>query len=195
MHFSPILGYEGSYEVSQCGQVRSLDRVVIGADKVAIPKWGKLLTPYPHKDTRYLQVNLWKENKGTSFYVHRLVAQAYIPNPKQLPEVNHKDGNRQNNDVGNLEWVDSLGNKLHAIRTGLRTYTNKLTRQEFLDCLNDVISGESYADVCLRVPYKVPFLSVKLRKLARETGLENELDNSLMDQRIKRARINGAKNY
>lgn len=195
MNFLPIKGYEELYEVSDCGIVRSFDRAVVGSDGVVFPKWGKTLTPHPHKDTRYLQVGLWEYNRGVSYYVHRLVAQAHIPNPNCLPEVNHKDGDRQNNHKKNLEWVTSLGNKLHAINSGLRIYTNKLSRDEFLDCLQSVINGESYLSLTERVPYKVPFLSTKLRQIARQEGLEPELNASLSQQRIARARINGVKNH
>lgn len=77
---------------------------------------------------------------------------------------------------------------------GLKIYTNRLTKEEFINCLYDVINGESYTSLSSRVPYKVPFLSVKLRKIAKELGLENELNESLYMQRVIRARINGAKN-
>ena len=106
-------------------------------------KGGLLSTP-PNKQVGYLQVSLWKNNVGYHHYVHRLVAKAFIPNPLNLPEVNHIDGNRQNNHVTNLEWVDSSGNTCHAVRTGLRTYTNRLTKDEFIECLYSVIGGETY---------------------------------------------------
>ncbi len=195
MNFLPIPGYEGLYEASDTGLIRSVDRNIMGVDNVIYPKKGKLLTLTPHKDLMYLIVSLWKDNKGSTFYVHRLVAQAHIPNPLNLPEVNHKNGVKLYNYVDNLEWVTRKDNILHAINTGLKVCTNRLTKEEFVECLLSVIDGESYASVCTRVPYKVPFLSVKLRKIAKELNLEDELNASLMEQRINRARINGAKNY
>ena len=194
MTFLPIKNYEGLYEVSDTGLIKSVKRIVIGKDGIKYPFKERILKVNPNKSVEYPQVSLWKNNIGTTFYVHRLVAETFIPNPKHLPEVNHKDGNRSNNTVENLEWVDSKGNSIHAVQTGLRTYTNRLTKEEFIDCLYDVINGESYASLSNRVPYKVPFLSVKLRRIAEELGLENELNESLYIQRVLRARINGAKN-
>lgn len=67
--------------------------------------------------------------------------EAFIPNPDNLPEVNHIDGNRQNNHVENLEWISSIGNVQHAINTGLKIYTNRLTEEEFLECIECVINN------------------------------------------------------
>ena len=112
--------------------------------------------------------------------------------------MNHKDGDRSNNKVENLEWVTPAENTQHAVQTGLRTYTNRLTKQEFIDCLHSVLVGESYAALSERVPYKVPFLSTKLRKLAKELGLELQLDAALKQQRAERnrkvlAKVNASK--
>lgn len=194
MSYLPIVGYEGLYEVNEQGSVRSVQRIIKGKDGISYPFKERLLRQSAHKDLKYFQVSLWKNNIGTSFYVHRLVAITHIQNPNNLPEVNHKDGNRQNNNVSNLEWCTNLENIRHAINTGLKKYTNKLTREEFVECLVEVINGESYLALTKRVPYKVPFLSVKLRKIAAELGWESELNESLYRQRVERARINGAKN-
>ena len=191
MQWLPVKGYEELYEVSDTGEVRSVDRVLAVTNQKERLFKGRVLLQTMNKQVQYKQVSLWKENKGTSYYVHRLVAEAFIPNPEGKPEVNHIDGNRQNNHISNLEWVTSGENSLHASKTGLRVYTNRLTKDEFLDCLYDVINGESYQSLSNRVPYKVPFLSTKLRALAKEFNLETELNESLAIQRANRARING----
>ena len=191
MQWLPVKGYEELYEVSDTGEVRSVDRVLSVTNQKERLFKGRVLLQTMNKQVQYKQVSLWKENKGTSYYVHRLVAEAFIPNPEDKPEVNHIDGNRQNNHISNLEWVTSGENSLHASKTGLRVYTNRLTKDEFLDCLYDVINGESYQSLSSRVPYKVPFLSTKLRALAKEFNLETELDESLYIQRVNRARVNG----
>ena len=194
MNFLPIIGYEGQYEIGEDGTVRSVDRTVLGSDGTLYPFKGKVLRPNINKDLQYLQVSLWKNNMGQSHYVHRLVACAHVPNPENKPEVNHLDGNRLNPHKNNLEWVSSSENKVHAIASGLRVYTNRLTKEEFVECLFDVINGESYASLSKRVPYKVPFLSTKLRSIAKELNIESELNESLYQQRVERARINGTKN-
>ena len=195
MSFLPVKGYEGLYEVSSTGQVRSLDRETQGADGTAYRKKGVILRPHPHKDTGYLQVSLWESGRGHHHYVHRLVGEAHIPNPDNEPEINHIDGVRTNNAQDNLEWVSRRGNAQHAVRTELRKYTHRMTKEQFVECLWSVIAGESYQALSQRTPYQVPFLSTKLRAMARELQVEGELNESLQQQRAQRARINGAKNH
>ena len=90
----PIKGYEGLYEVSDQGRVRSM-------------KFGKERILKPMRNTcGYLQVQLWKNGEQKMYLVHRLVAQTFTPNPDNLPEVNHKDEDKDNNSVQNLEWCD-----------------------------------------------------------------------------------------
>lgn len=174
MKLLTVSGHE-NYQVSDTGLVWSEHK-------------QDYLAMHPHKDVEYLTVQLWKDNQPTMFYVHRLVAQVHIPNPLNLPEVNHVDGNKLNNHISNLQWVDSSGNSQHAVKTGLRTYTNRLTRDEFIECLESVIGGETYAALSERVPYKVPFLSTKLKAIAKELGREQELANALKAQRAERNR-------
>lgn len=170
-----IPGYNGKYHITSKGKVFSEHK-------------QDFLNIHPNTQVGYFQVSLWKDNVGKRLYIHRLVAEAFCPNPLNKPEVNHIDGNRQNNDSTNLEWVTSSENSYHASHTGLRIYTNRLTREEFLECLDSIIQGESYQSLSERVPYKVPFLSTKLRNLAQEIGQENLLDESLKQQKAKRNR-------
>lgn len=106
--FRPIEGYEGLYEVSNLGRVRSVDRWVnINGGKKFIK--GGVLKPRPNKNG-YLMVGLYKEGKVKRCYIHRLVAQAFIPNPENLPCVNHKDENPSNPVETNLEWCTQAYN-------------------------------------------------------------------------------------
>lgn len=110
----PIENYEGLYEVSNLGRVRSVDRCVKQQGRMQLYK-GCILSPYLN-NTGYYAVRLSKDNKKRGFTIHRLVAKAFIPNPLNLPCINHKDENTTNNTVflntdgsvdtdrSNLEW-------------------------------------------------------------------------------------------
>ncbi len=189
-----IPGYEGLYEASSKGGIRSIDRIITGIDGVLYPFKGTEICRTPNKNVCYFTVSLWKNNKGKTHYVHRLIAQTFLPNPQNKTEVNHIDGNRQNNDIKNLEWCTRKENIRHAIDTGLKVYTNRLTENEFITCLHAIINGENYQQLSKRVPYQVPFLSVKVRKIAKKYNLEHLLDASLYAQKVERSRINGQKN-
>lgn len=110
-----IKGYEGVYKISNLGKINSLPRK---------HSKGKILNPA--KNNRgYLRVALCFEGKARYDSIHRLVAETFIPNPKNLTEVNHKDGNKLNNTVENLEWTTRTQNQIHAYRIGLRKTTQK----------------------------------------------------------------------
>lgn len=112
-----VKGYEGLYEVSNMGRVRSLDRTAKATrlgKQYELPVKGKMLTPHPRRHG-YLGVQLFgkgghKTRGMKSVSVHRLVAEAFIPNPNNLPEVNHKDEDKQNNRLDNLEWISHIDN-------------------------------------------------------------------------------------
>ena len=102
----PVVGYEGYYEVDQFGRVFSVERVVSVDDNGR--KYEKRVSGKQMKqclkNNGYKSVSLTKGGVTKAFYVHRLVAEAFIPNPDNLPMVNHKDEDKTNNFVENLEW-------------------------------------------------------------------------------------------
>ena len=110
----PIAGYEGIYEVSNLGRVRSLDRYVVHKtiDKKNYTRHikGSILSPIINSKNKYLTVGLHDGGRRIAAYVHRLVAETFIPNPYNMPEVNHKDEDKNNNKVDNLEWCDRAYN-------------------------------------------------------------------------------------
>lgn len=92
-----VAGYEGHYQVSNTGKVRSVKKAphVLKGDR---------------QRNGYLRVCLWLRNSKRNHLIHRLVAEAFIPNPNHFPEVNHLDENKENNNVENLEWCTHLHN-------------------------------------------------------------------------------------
>ena len=99
----PVKGLEGIYEVSNRGRVRSLDRIEVMKNGVARPRKGRILKPNV-KANGYYCFHYSYKCKTIEVSVHRAVAEAFIPNPLQLPCINHKDRNKLNNNVENLEW-------------------------------------------------------------------------------------------
>lgn len=103
--------------MSNLGRIKSLDRYVKRCDGVVQFKKGKDIDPITNTDG-YLQCKLCKDGKMKTVRVHRIVAETFIDNPNNLPEINHKDCNRQNNCVENLEWISHLDNVRHSTNLG-----------------------------------------------------------------------------
>lgn len=126
MEWKTVAGYEGLYEVSDSGEVRSCDRYIkteILHVKSRLIK-GKVLAQNT-KRNGYKTVDLCKDGKVTTMLVHRLVAETFLPNPAGLRFVNHKDSNRANNRAENLEWVTSSENRRHGMAHGFVGYKAK----------------------------------------------------------------------
>lgn len=103
-----IKGFEGYYQVSDYGLVKSLSRTII-RNNSSYKIQERILSPAKHK-SGYLYVMLSKDGADYMKKVHRLVAEAFVPNPNNLPYVNHKDENKRNNISSNLEWCTAAYN-------------------------------------------------------------------------------------
>lgn len=147
----PVVGYEGFYEVSNRGQVKTLAHY-------RPHSWHDSLCFYPDRILKhdlvrnYHQVKLSFGEKLKGFKVHRLVAQAFIPNPQDKPEINHIDGNKINNHVSNLEWVTSSENQKHAFRIGLQksgldNATCKVTKEDIYEIRRKLAEGVKSQEV------------------------------------------------
>jgi len=116
--WNDVIGYEGVYKISKTGLVNRLPIKTKNGDNYHICKERLLInTLY---NTGYYRVGLTKNGKQTKYYIHRLVAQAFIPNPENKEEVNHINGIKTDNRVENLEWCTISENSIHAYKLGLR---------------------------------------------------------------------------
>ena len=88
---------------------------------------GRIKKAYVNKNNGYFTVDLYKENKSTKVTVHRLIAEAFIPNPENKPTIDHKDGNRQNNSIENLRWATYSENNSRFTTIGVRSERIKVT--------------------------------------------------------------------
>lgn len=122
-----IRGFAGLYQVSNFGRVRSLGR------KVSRRYTSTIILKQYLQPNGYLFVRISKDGKYTNKLVHRLVAEAYLPNPDNLPQVNHKDEDKTNNIVSNLEWVSAKRNSNYGTRNsrigGLLTNCESTSRR------------------------------------------------------------------
>ena len=120
-----IKDYEGVYQCSNLGRVRSMDRYVKEHSGKTQFRKGQIIKPKENKDNGYLQLALNKDAKRKMKYVHILVAETFIENTNQLETVNHKDGNKLNNCVDNLEWASYSENNKHAYDELNRSVANE----------------------------------------------------------------------
>jgi len=117
-----IPNYEGMYQVSNLGNIKNV-------------KKGKIKIPNKNKNG-YLYIDLWKDNKNKKMTIHRAVAMAFLSNDNDYTDINHKDGNKTNNIVDNLEWCNRSHNLKEAYRLGLRKPTRAMLGKKGKLCPN-----------------------------------------------------------
>lgn len=146
----PCVGYEERYEVSNLGRVRNLPFIINdsnGRNRRHPSKIKKQCESGKRKGAQgYLCTRmLSKDRNSNAEFVHRLVAEAFIPNPDNLPTVNHKDGNKHNNVVENLEWASFSENNQHAYDNNLKTDNQIILKTTIDGKLIDVFVSENAA--------------------------------------------------
>lgn len=183
----PVKGWETIYHVSNLGRVKRLAHV----DKYVRSDTGKTVDRYVadlimklQDHDGYDEVGLIYMNKTEYIMVHRLVAQAFVPNPDNLPQVNHIDGNKRNNKLSNLEWCTGQENIDHAVKTGLRHNPKGINRSpHIIKCLE---TGETFksakeASLKLNIPYS--YIQDRIKDGLPCHGLHFE--SSKKDYRVK----------
>ena len=180
--FKDIKNYEGIYQVSNYGNVKSTTK-------------AKAQRNHTHG---YKVVDLWKNNKGKSHYVHRLVAEAFIGMIPKGYHTNHKDGNKTNNHVDNLEIVTVRENLIHAIETGLKSRQHgtksKNSKSGFTNISPKMVRGRFLWNCCYRGKNKryektsqnIYEAIVFYNAVAREDGLSEDKLHKLTNEDILR---------
>jgi hypothetical protein len=131
--WKPIVGYEGFYEVSNLGRIKTKERFIERKDKTFFMLHERIRKLVLHKKTGYLQVSICVENKVKMCSAHRMVASTFIDNPLNKPQVNHINGIKTDNRVENLEWCTNRENTIHRIDktktkhkyTGIKFHNNR----------------------------------------------------------------------
>ncbi len=154
--FKDIKDYEGLYKVSNYGRIKSITRLKKNKSRLQNVKSIIKSTRYNNND--YEIVDLSKNGKIKTLYVHRLVAIAFIKNEYNKPEVNHIDGNKNNNNLSNLEWVTSSENIKHAfdnkLHKGSKCKVSKNSKSGIVNINPKFINGMFKWNVCLRTKNK-----------------------------------------
>lgn len=172
----PIPDYEGLYEVSNLGRIRSLERVVLAGDRSYVRPGQQIKTRFD--ELGYERVTLCKGAKTQHYMLHRIVASAFLPNPDNKPHIDHIDGNPSNNRVDNLRWC-----------TPKENCNNPITRARVLDSRKFGPEHHSYG-----VP-KTAEQRAKMSKTIREKGYTEE-ELLFRSIRCKNARkVKGREHY
>lgn len=165
-----VVGYEGSYEVSNYGRVRTHKHKTTYTSRHGIRHWKQRILKEKSKTNRDVRISLWKNGKRKDYLAHRLVAEAFIPNPENKPTVNHIDGNPKNNYVQNLEWATYGENNNHA-------FDNRLISTAYPVTLVNQVSGEAMSFRSLSkaseyIGFGVGYISNRLKRGKKIKGYD-----------------------
>lgn len=158
-----VLDYEGIYEVSNLGRVRSKKGKTTMTKIHGVRNWkSRVLKHRGYNNKTGPRVSLWKDGKCKDWLVARLVALAFIKNDKPNMTVNHKDGNRYNNVLSNLEWLTLADNIRHGFETGL--FNSNMKNIEVKNQKNEVLSFQSQASFSRYINKTTSYVCSKIKK-------------------------------
>lgn len=174
--WNEIKEFTGGYQISTFGNVRSVTRVVLKSDGKSVTIKGKSIIPQINS-WGYLFVVLYKNGKGTTCCVHKLVLNTFIPNPENKPQGNHINGIKTDNCTENLEWVSVSENIKHAFQTGLANPNIMMGKDNVTSKkVINKISGEIYD--CVREAADI--IGMKRRTLSAQLNGQNPNYTNLM---------------
>lgn len=168
--WKPIQSFEGLYEISNLGRVKSLSKIIARKKGVYV-KDEMFLKPLT-TTCGYVRVSLYKKPKQHIIFIHRLIAAAFVENPKNKPFVNHLNGIKNDNRVENLEWVTSKENAMHAYETKLTGAHKRLSDETTIAIYND-----SLEVAVISKKYNVSQSTVRSIKMGFRKGLHKMLAN------------------
>ena len=178
-----IKDFEGFYQVSNLGNVRSLDRIVRCNTGYANIK-GKLLKPILHKKG-YYKVDLSKEGKSKRYFIHRLVALTFLENKENKEQINHIDGNKKNNCINNLEFCTNYENYIHAKTTGLIDKNLRIQQAINMGIKNRKPIAQFTKDGKFIKKY------ISIIEASRQTGINNRNISNCLSPNQKRSKSAG----
>jgi len=186
----PVVGYEGLYEVSDCGRVKGLRRQSAKNKKGSYRNLPEKIKPSFDDGKGYRRVELSKMGKNKKWFVHQLLAIAFIPNPTNKPQVNHTKGQKSNNVIWQLEWATKSEDRQHAIKvlgagTGKpwkncnpkdhpmfgKTGKNAPSSREIV-CNETGLKYDSIKDAADKLGYKVSTLKYVLMGITKKSKIQ-----------------------
>lgn len=169
-----IKGYEGIYQVSNYGKVKSLERIIMRSNGHPKPVRERILRQH-FGNIEYLMVSLCKNKSVKKYCVHRLILEAFILNPENKRCCNHKNGIKSDNRIINLEWVTYSENMKHSFKMGLHKYNGVVNpRYKKVKCINN---GKIYRGI----KYLITELGITRKQFNYRMKLKNKIKGLMFE--------------